>query len=265
MRSIKKKDYYEILELHPKASQSVVEKAYRVLSKRYHPDVHMDLKKKWAEEKFKELSEAYKVLSNPDLRKKYDLEMSLHLSSAKVGGSTNKLESEEEPYFNFRLGQEYLNKTSKKSFWSLISGKWEKNLEKSKENFLKVIDSYKESKFFEDSYYNYIVTLSKISNYSKEYQEEVEKEFRNFLDNLYNSQWIPDIQFYLAKFYLQKMFKFHMAEKMLKDFLEVYKEHELAPKAVIYLRYAEGESNKYCSECEAKLDKKTHECPNCHS
>ena len=31
-------DYYEILEVHPRASKEVIKKAYQTLAKKYHPD-----------------------------------------------------------------------------------------------------------------------------------------------------------------------------------------------------------------------------------
>ena len=33
------KNYYEILEVDKKASEEIIEKAYRALAKRYHPDL----------------------------------------------------------------------------------------------------------------------------------------------------------------------------------------------------------------------------------
>lgn len=63
-------DYYKILELDKKASQSDIKKAYRKLARKYHPDVNPNDKE--AERKFKEINEANEVLSNPENRKKYD-------------------------------------------------------------------------------------------------------------------------------------------------------------------------------------------------
>ena len=65
------KSYYEILEVSETASQEVIERVYKVLAKKYHPDMNLDNPKE-AEEKFKEVSTAYETLSNPDKRKKYD-------------------------------------------------------------------------------------------------------------------------------------------------------------------------------------------------
>ncbi|MFY0688006.1 MAG: J domain-containing protein [Cyclobacteriaceae bacterium] len=52
--------YLDILELQPGASKSEVKKAYRRLSKRYHPDVSKD---PHAKERFIEISEAYQFLT----------------------------------------------------------------------------------------------------------------------------------------------------------------------------------------------------------
>lgn len=69
------KNYYEILEVDVKASKEIIEKAYKILAKRYHPDTQSEDKKQWAEEKFKEINEAYEILSNEDSRKNYDVEL----------------------------------------------------------------------------------------------------------------------------------------------------------------------------------------------
>lgn len=75
------KNYYEILEVSENASTEVIEKAYRVLAKKYHPDTWPRDKLFFAESKFKEVTEAYEVLSNEELRKNYDLKIGLNTSS----------------------------------------------------------------------------------------------------------------------------------------------------------------------------------------
>ena len=46
---------YDILEVSRKASKEVIEKAYKTLAKKYHPDLNPDDEE--AQEKFKEISE----------------------------------------------------------------------------------------------------------------------------------------------------------------------------------------------------------------
>ncbi len=65
-----KRDYYEVLGIGKDADEAAIKKAYRVLAKKYHPDMNPGDAE--AEKKFKEASEAYAVLSDPEKRQKYD-------------------------------------------------------------------------------------------------------------------------------------------------------------------------------------------------
>ena len=65
-----KRDYYEVLGVDKGADDAAIKKAYRVLAKKYHPDMNPGDAE--AEKKFKEASEAYAVLSDPDKRRQYD-------------------------------------------------------------------------------------------------------------------------------------------------------------------------------------------------
>ena len=64
-----KRDYYEVLGVSKSASDDELKKAYRKLSKKYHPDINKEAD---AEEKFKEVTEAYEVLSDSQKRAGYD-------------------------------------------------------------------------------------------------------------------------------------------------------------------------------------------------
>jgi len=67
--AIKFQDYYETLGVARDASPEEIQKAYRRLARRYHPDLS---KAAFAEDKFKRIAEAYEVLKDKDKRKRYD-------------------------------------------------------------------------------------------------------------------------------------------------------------------------------------------------
>ena len=87
------KNYYEILEVSENASSEVIEKAYKALAKKYHPDMWPRDKIFFAESKFKEITEAYEVLSNENARKDYDIKIGLNSS---LDDKYNALYSEHE-------------------------------------------------------------------------------------------------------------------------------------------------------------------------
>lgn len=63
--------YYDLLGLHPSASAIEIRRAYRELSKCYHPDT-TELPVSEATAKFQQLNQAYATLSNPARRSDYD-------------------------------------------------------------------------------------------------------------------------------------------------------------------------------------------------
>ena len=63
------RDFYEILGVPRDADTETIQRAYRRLARKYHPDINPDPS---AEERFKEISEAYDVLSDPETRARYD-------------------------------------------------------------------------------------------------------------------------------------------------------------------------------------------------
>lgn len=82
------KDYYKILDVSSDASFEEIQKAYRKLARRYHPDVNPGDKQ--AEEYMKRINEAYAVLSDESKRKVYDAEY-----TGKTYKTHNKEDSEQ--------------------------------------------------------------------------------------------------------------------------------------------------------------------------
>ena len=72
LRFFMNKNYYKILEVDSSASPEVIEKAYKALAKKYHPDLQEENQKESAGEKLKEINEAYEILSNPESRATFD-------------------------------------------------------------------------------------------------------------------------------------------------------------------------------------------------
>lgn len=69
------KNYYDILEVSKYASPEVIEKAYKTLVKKYHPDLQENGLKSDYEQKLKLINEAYDILSDNDKKSKYDQEL----------------------------------------------------------------------------------------------------------------------------------------------------------------------------------------------
>lgn len=61
--------YYDILGVKKDASEKEINRAYRKLAAKYHPDINHE---PGAEEKFKKINEAHEVLSDPQKRAQYD-------------------------------------------------------------------------------------------------------------------------------------------------------------------------------------------------
>lgn len=64
-----KRDFYEVLGVSKTADEKEIKKAFKLLAKKYHPDIS---KEENAEEKFKEIQEAYACLSDSNKRQQYD-------------------------------------------------------------------------------------------------------------------------------------------------------------------------------------------------
>ena len=92
------KNYYDILQVNPKASPEIIDKAYHFLAKKYHPDMQSDeIEKLRCEQILKDLNEAYYVLSDVFLREQYDKELQnqniQNINNQKNINTTNRQEN----------------------------------------------------------------------------------------------------------------------------------------------------------------------------
>ena len=78
-------DYYKILEIKPNASAEGIKKAYRRLSKLYHPDINPR-----GAEQFKNINEANSILSDAEKRKLYDIKYKAAFSSSQNKNATKQ-------------------------------------------------------------------------------------------------------------------------------------------------------------------------------
>ncbi|EKX41806.1 hypothetical protein GUITHDRAFT_74529 [Guillardia theta CCMP2712] len=65
------RDYYEVLGVQKSAEKRDIEKAYKKLALKWHPDKNPD-RPQHAEKMFKEINEAYQILTDDQKRARYD-------------------------------------------------------------------------------------------------------------------------------------------------------------------------------------------------
>jgi curved DNA-binding protein CbpA len=61
-------NYYDLLQINPRAEIETIERVYRIMAARYHPDN----KQTGDPDRFRQLTEAYQLLRDPAKRKEYD-------------------------------------------------------------------------------------------------------------------------------------------------------------------------------------------------
>ncbi len=62
-------DYYETLQISPSAEADTIQRVFRLLAQRFHPDNQ----ETGNADRFRELHEAYRVLNDPETRAQYDV------------------------------------------------------------------------------------------------------------------------------------------------------------------------------------------------
>ena len=165
-------NYYKILEVDKDASPEVIEKAYKTLVKKYHPDLQESNMREKSEGRIKLINEAYEVLSNPVSRSKYDLTLK---------------QSE--------ISQEDYNKLSEEN----ISLHKEINNLKQKSNF----------QYTQNDFQFTANNHSQQPNYNEEYRKqlEYENEILQAKEKAYHDAYIQDLKNRGYKIRYKKTFK----------------------------------------------------------
>lgn len=81
-------NHYTLLGLNTSATNEEIRRAYRILARRYHPDVNPG---KASEERFKKIAEAYRILNDTERRRAYDIELENHLRTHGAGSTDPRL------------------------------------------------------------------------------------------------------------------------------------------------------------------------------
>lgn len=100
-------DYYKDLGVSKTASAEEIQKAYRKLARKYHPDLHADKdekEKEKAKQQFQKIQQAYDVLSDPEKRKMYD---QFGSNYAQMGGAGGPFGGAGSPYGGNAGGGQY--------------------------------------------------------------------------------------------------------------------------------------------------------------
>ena len=89
------KDYYIVLGVSRGATLNKIKKAYRTVSKKYHPDISHS---KESAERFLEIKEAYETLSDEAKRKTYDQDLAAQGSGLRISRVPETIERRRNPF-----------------------------------------------------------------------------------------------------------------------------------------------------------------------
>ena len=107
------KNYYEILQIDKNASPEVIEKVYKILAKKYHPDLQSEENKLKAESILKEINEAYSVLSDPSKKLEYDQNLKKsEISQEKFDKINNENTILKNKLYELQQKQNYINENA---------------------------------------------------------------------------------------------------------------------------------------------------------
>ena len=110
------KDYYEILEIEPKATIEQIKKAFRIKAVKFHPDKNFG--DPLFVQKFIEIKEAYDILSNSITKQEYDLKYQQIFGQQKT--TNQKQEQHKEEKTKQKQEEEKFRYDPHKAFYSIF-------------------------------------------------------------------------------------------------------------------------------------------------
>lgn len=158
---MKETTFYEVLQVSENASQEIIEKAYKVLAKKYHPDLQQEKDKKNAEDMMKKINEAYDVLGNSEKRAEYDKALQAKREQERIEKNTYNTNvnynNSRDYYSNVNSNTTYEKNTNNYDY-EKERLKYEKKLQQEE---LKKRKKMQEdlNKEYENAYYNYLRSL----------------------------------------------------------------------------------------------------------
>ena len=163
------KNYYQILEVDTNASFEVIEKAYKTLAKKYHPDLQENSLKNDSEEKLKLINEAYEVLSNEEKRKNYDL----ILKQEQISSETldNLYQENENLHFEIEKLKNLQNNSN-----STLNPNSQKTRFEENSDYINQIEQARKQ-----AYYDAYIQDLKNRGYKIKYKKTLKDYFKNFI------------------------------------------------------------------------------------
>lgn len=149
---------YEILEVSENASKEVIEKAYKVLAKKYHPDLQTPENKQIAEIKMKQINEAYDVLSNEEKRRAYDEELGAKREARNKEKEREFYQEENFSNSSSQTVQSPADEQAERRVRDMQRRRYEQELKKQQEQMKKQMEKEMQQQY-ENAYYNYLRSL----------------------------------------------------------------------------------------------------------
>lgn len=152
---------YEVLEVSENASAEVIEKAYKVLVKKYHPDLQSPENRPASEKKMKEINEAYDILGDEAKRRQYDEKLSAQREIEKQQQNQQSQRRQEQPPQYQNMQSNGVNQNTRRPdqvayrrYEDMQRRRYEEELRRQQE---KMQENMQQE--YQNAYYNYLRSL----------------------------------------------------------------------------------------------------------